>query len=221
MKQSLITSQHAPCLTLFFAGWGMDETPFLPYRPQDSTSPKSDLIICYDYRDLCFDSSTLAGYREIHLIAWSMGVWAASQVMQHLTLPITQSIAINGTPYPIDDERGIPTAIFEGTLAGLNASSLLKFQRRMCMDGEAYKHFQTLAPRRPWEELKDELAAIGEQCCMLPAPSFAWERAIIGSNDRIFPPQAQQKAWEGICPTIEHGNQAHYDYNLFHQYLAE
>lgn len=213
MKQFLITSQHSPRLVLFFAGWGMDETPFLHYRPQEA-----DLMVCYDYRRLDFDTEALAAYTEIHLVAWSMGVWAASQVMQHHTLPVTRSIAINGTPHPVDAERGIPPTIFQGTLDGLCEASLLKFQRRMCRDGEAYKHFQSLAPRRPWEELKEELAAIGRQCRELPPSGFSWKQAFIGDNDRIFPPQAQQKAWEGVCPCIEHGNEAHYDDELLQRF---
>lgn len=88
---------------LFFTGWGMDETPFIHYLPQHR-----DLIICYDYRSLDFDKTLLSTYTQIQVVAWSMGVWAASQVLQGSNLPITQSIAINGTPFPIDDARGIP-----------------------------------------------------------------------------------------------------------------
>lgn len=213
MKQTFIVNQHSPRLLLFFAGWGMDETPFLHYHPQEA-----DLMICYDYRRLHFDSEALASYTEIHLIAWSMGVWAASQVMQHHTLPITRSIAINGTLHPVDAEKGIPPTIFQGTLEGLCEASLLKFQRRMCRDGEAFMHFQTIAPQRPCKELKEELAAIGRQCRELPPSSFIWNRAIIGDNDRIFPPQAQQKAWEEVGASIEHGNQAHYDDDLLQHF---
>lgn len=215
MKQLFIVNQHRPRLVLFFAGWGMDETPFLDYRPQES-----DLMICYDYRRLDFDATLLTNYEEIHIVAWSMGVWAASQVLQHRELPITRSIAINGTPYPVDEERGITPVLFSGTLQGLSAASLLKFQRRMCVNAEAFARFQSLAPRRPWEELKEELAAIGHQYQALPPSSFVWNQAFIGDNDRIFPPQAQQKAWEGICPSIGHGNQAHYDDHQLQSLIA-
>lgn len=219
MNQTFIINQHRPRLVLFFAGWGMDETPFLDYCPQDS-----DLMICYDYRRLDFDVKALASYREIHLISWSMGVWAASQVMrqtQPLAGNVVRSTAINGTPYPVDAERGIPPTVFEGTLHGLCEASLLKFQRRMCADGEAFRHFQTIAPHRLWEELKEELAAIGGQCQSLPASDFVWNRAIIGDNDRIFPPQAQHHAWQAHCLSINHVDAAHYDFDLLQQYITK
>lgn len=60
-------------------------------------------MLCYDYRTLEFDASLLKEYREINVIGWSMGVWAATQVMGKLqetdtALVIKNSIAINGTP---------------------------------------------------------------------------------------------------------------------------
>ena len=116
MKQHFIIKNNQKHLLLFFAGWGMDETPFLTIHPTDK-----DWMICYDYRSLEFDADILQEYSEITLIAWSMGVWAASQIMkQYLSLPLSQSIAINGTLYPIHETKGITPTIFEGTLQGLN-----------------------------------------------------------------------------------------------------
>ena len=163
MKQSYIIHEHHPRLLLFFAGWGADETPFKMYRPV-----ASDFMVCYDYRTLDFDASGLEEYREINLIGWSMGVWAASQTVPQLSSPGTSgegihmanSIAINGTPYPIDQHMGIPPAIYHGTLDGLTGASLHKFLRRMCANGAAFKAFLEITPRRPLEELRDELTEI-------------------------------------------------------------
>ena len=47
MKHYFIQQKHLPRLTLFFAGWGMDECPFMDYCPENS-----DLLVCYDYRSL-------------------------------------------------------------------------------------------------------------------------------------------------------------------------
>ncbi|WP_302614215.1 pimeloyl-ACP methyl esterase BioG family protein, partial [uncultured Bacteroides sp.] len=149
MKQHFIIKNNQKHLLLFFAGWGMDETPFLQLHPTDK-----DWMLCYDYRSLEFDATTLQEYSEITLIAWSMGVWVASQIMkQHPSLPVSQSIAINGTPYPIHETKGISPAIFAGTLQGLNEQSLQKFQRRMCGSAADYQAFQSIVPRRPVEEL--------------------------------------------------------------------
>ena len=57
MKHYFIQQKHLPRLTLFFAGWGMDECPFMDY-----CSGNSDLLVCYDYRSLDFDFTLLLVY---------------------------------------------------------------------------------------------------------------------------------------------------------------
>ena len=49
MKQHFIINNSQKQLLLFFAGWGMDETPFLHIQPAGC-----DWMICYDYRSLEF-----------------------------------------------------------------------------------------------------------------------------------------------------------------------
>lgn len=205
MKQTFIQQTGSARLLLFFAGWGMDETPFRNACPQGC-----DFMICYDYRNLDFDPHPLALYREIHLVAWSMGVWAASQVMQNHTLPLMQSVAINGTPYPVDETRGIAPSVFKGTLEGLNETTLKKFRRRMCGSATAYKTFEEMAPQRSVEELKEELAAIGQQCRLLLPSSFSWDKAVIGREDRIFVPENQWRAWQNTLTQAEYVDGAHY-----------
>ena len=66
---------------------------------------------------------------------------ADAKATRHLRLSLGKSIAINGTPFPIDEERGIPPAIYRGTLEGLADASLHKFLRRMCADSKAFREF--------------------------------------------------------------------------------
>lgn len=173
-------------------------------------------MICYDYRSLEFDTTLMQAYSEITLIAWSMGVWAASQIMkQHPSLPVSQSIAINGTLYPIHATKGIMPSVFEGTLQGLNEQTLQKFQRRMCNSSTDYKAFQTIAPKRPVEELKEELAAIRQQCLSSVSSDFIWHKAIVGKNDRIFLPEYQETAWRNKVDSLVNVEAAHYQQELF------
>ena len=224
MKQSYIIHEHHPRLLLFFAGWGADETPFKMYRPA-----ASDFMVCYDYRTLDFDASGLEEYREINLIGWSMGVWAASQTMPQLSSPGTSgegihmanSIAINGTPYPIDQHMGIPPAIYHGTLDGLTGASLHKFLRRMCANGAAFKAFLEITPRRPLEELRDELTEIEKMYHTLPAATFHWQQAVTGGNDRIIPPANQLQAWEILGTPVLQTEDAHYQEELFRHSLQD
>lgn len=184
-------------LLLFFAGWGMDERPFIPYSPADT-----DCVICYDYSNLSFDYGLLSPYENIRVVAWSMGVWAATRTLAGNNLPITESIAVNGTPYPVDDERGIAESVFQGTLNGLNETTLHKFRRRMCGSGEALARFMENCPQRTLNDLKNELYQIGELSNQKTASKeenlipFLWNRVFIGTRDKIFLPSNQQKAWE-------------------------
>ena len=71
MKQYFIIKNNQKHLLLFFAGWGMDETPFLQIHPTDK-----DWMICYDYRSLEFDADILQEYSRNHphcLVNGSMG----------------------------------------------------------------------------------------------------------------------------------------------------
>ena len=40
---------------------------------------QTDLWIAYDYRTLGFEE-TFAPYKEVHLVAWSLGVWVATRL---------------------------------------------------------------------------------------------------------------------------------------------
>ncbi len=177
-------------ITLFFAGWGMDENPFLRFIPSDR-----GFVICYDYRFLELDERLLAPYSSIRVIAWSMGVWAASQVLTGKELPVSETIAVNGTPYPVDDRRGIPEAIFQGTLDNLNERALYKFRRRMC-SAKSLDGFLTNPPARSLESLREELAAIGAGYAKDAVPEFQWNRVYIGGEDKVFPPANQMEAWK-------------------------
>lgn len=220
MKQTYIIHEHHPRLLLFFAGWGADETPFKNYHPE-----ACDFMLCYDYRTLHFDASGLNEYREIYVIGWSMGVWAASQIMPELPLAITRSIAINGTPFPVDEHLGIPPTIFHGTLSGLTGASLNKFLRRMCADGAAFKEFLNITPRRPLEELHEELAEIGKkyesQKSTGENSKFHWQQAVVSKNDRIIPPDNQLQAWKESGTPVKETEDAHYQKELFRYYLQE
>ena len=90
MTQKFISQNNSNSLLLFFAGWGMDENPFKDFKIKNV-----DLMICYDYRKLDFDFSLIKKYNSIKLVAWSMGIWAASKVFENKQTYICNSLAIN------------------------------------------------------------------------------------------------------------------------------
>mgnify|MGYP001537080566 CR=1 FL=1 len=114
MKQVYIINENHPKLLLFFAGWAADETPFKQYHPKDT-----DYMICYDYRTPDFDTSVFDRYRQINVVAWSMGVWAGSLILSQVPREKIFSIAFNGSTSPIDNLEGIPVQTYQATLDGL------------------------------------------------------------------------------------------------------
>ena len=107
MKQVYIINENHPKLLLFFAGWAADETPFKQDHPKDT-----DYMICYDYRTPDFDTSVFDRYRQINVVAWSMGVWAGSLILSQVPREKIFSIAFNGSTSPIDNLEGIPVQTY-------------------------------------------------------------------------------------------------------------
>ena len=164
---------------------------------------EADVWVGYDYRSLTFPES-LARFEELHLIAWSLGVWVATALWGSAS-PFTTTTAINGTSFPIHAERGIPPAIFEGTLAHLDADGFRRFDRRMCGDRVTLQHYQQLTPI-PEADKAEELQALYQTIGAtaidpLQAATF-WQRAIISSADRIFPTANQQAYWTGKAEVL-------------------
>ena len=214
MKQLFLQQKQHRRLILFFSGWGMDE-----HLLSSVTFPSCDVMYCCDYRNLDFDETLVRPYSEIKVIAWSLGVWVASVILSRHQLPVTHSVAINGTMHPIDEHRGIPLPIFQGTIDHMDERGLYKFQRRMCSGPEQYQHFLAHASTRPVEELKEELQNIQEAILSENyTVAWNWEKAYIGRDDRIFTNVNQLQAWphQTSLITLEEG---HYCSSLFTQLL--
>ncbi len=187
MIQHFISRPHQSRLIMIFLGWAMDFRPFESLRAEGY-----DIMLLWDYCCDTFDRSTLEGYDEIVVMAWSFGVPAAAKFISENTgLPITSRIAFNGTQHPVDDALGIPQAVFSATLDNLSADSLPKFYRRVAGSGTTFRDFMSRAPQRDIESLRKELTTIAERTDTV----IHWDIAYIGKNDLIIPPANQLKAW--------------------------
>ena len=186
-----------------------------------------DLLALYDYRDL-EQSDDLAdlpwdSYEAVTIVAWSLGVWAAEQVVPHWSiLPTKQRlIAVAGSPYPMHDQWGIPKQIFVGTLEGLTDENRQRFNRRMC-GGKRYKQLYDILSERPTTELRDELQAVYDSLATpeasesTPHTRLAWDLAIIGERDQIFPAKNLSTLWEAVnVPTLLFSDGYHYLFDLW------
>ena len=197
MKLQLIQHNASPRLLLIFAGWGMDPRPFSQLKVEDY-----DIAIVWDYTDEDLDTTILKEYSEVVILAWSMGVFEASRVLPTLQLPVTLTIAVNGTMTPVNNTTGIPVNIFNATLSTLSEASLRKFQRRMCGSAEAMDSFLLNAPVRDIASLQSELQAIGNRATQELSPISDWDVAVISLRDMIFPANSQKMAWKDTSTII-------------------
>ena len=210
MKCTMLAQQGASTLAVFFTGWGMDARPFARIG-QSAHVRHCDVALCYDYTDMQLPLPACSGYAAVQVWAWSLGVYAASVVLAATNLPITRAVAINGTLFPVDDTRGIPTATYDATLRALTgeaaASVLERFTRRMC--GRYYADFTAHMPARSLTSLRDELAAVKAHAATRQSrPYTAWNLAVLSRKDRIFPIANLRRAWADT-PRIEL-NEPHY-----------
>lgn len=140
-------NNHSNRLILFFAGWGMDEKPFLHL-----SGCEYDIIILYNYTNFnlrfcsplnCTETDmhpncpiyrTFKRYSSINVVAFGYGVWVAALIfdkyLRHLEVKsrfrtfrllkkISKTVAINGTLCPVSNIWGMPQEVFNNTLATL------------------------------------------------------------------------------------------------------
>lgn len=205
MKTLWLKKDDAEDLVLFFNGWGMD-CRIASYLMEESEGGFSgDFMVCYDYRSLLPEPGfalLTEGYRNITVVAWSLGVWAARQAGLE---KVRKAIAINGTTNPVSDTEGIPPVLFHATRTTWTDESRLRFNRRMCGSEEVLDFFASMSPVRETEEQHEEIVCIGDELLNIgPGPGSSWKynQAIIGGRDLIFPALQQFNAWKGVPQTI-------------------
>lgn len=200
-------NHHRDCI-LFFAGWGMDPRPF-----QSLPALDHDLCMVMDYRALePLDLEAFTDYRQLHLIAWSMGVRVAAHLLANQAHRFTSATAIGGTLTPVDGQRGIPPASYETMLDGFNPDVLAAFYRDMFDDEEQLHRFLTHRPQRPLAELREEMAAFRDAFLGAGPGQDIYTRKIITSRDRIFSGRNQMRAWGKGCGDVR--NWPHFPFYL-------
>jgi len=207
MKYHYIKRNTSDKLILIFSGWASDERLFSNF-----SEVEQDVCVFSDYRTLEWGAKMFQAYREIMVIAWSLGVFVANRVLLGSGLPIVKAVAINGTLFPCDDEKGIPVAIYDGTEKNLTEENLLKFYRRMCGSAKSFENFQTFNFTFSIPELQEELQNIRMEQEQNPQShgKNIFTEVIIGLSDRIFPTNNQKRAW-GNFPNVKLKEIAHYD----------
>jgi len=205
MKTFWLKKQNNSKLVLFFCGWGMDKNPIEHLKIEDF-----DVLAVYDYSDLNFEED-IQNYSEITLIAWSMGVFAASLVCSQFN--IQKSIAINGTQSPIDAGFGINPKVYKLTLDNFSESVRDKFFLNMFCSIEEYEKFAK--PLRDLQSQRFELAFLQEITEQNQSLDFKFDCAIISNRDNIIPSKNQKKFWQTKKVKVVELNSGHYPFFEF------
>lgn len=218
MKQLFVKQNHTDTLNLIFLGYGQDGAIFEQLKDSDC----ADIALVYDYENEDFDSSVYSKYKDINLIAWSMGVMMAPKVLDKNGLldKVTSSSAINGTLEGISDEYGIPLKMWNATIDALCESAVLKFYRRMCFDAKLYEEYLRFRPKRSEESLKSELIFIRDFTNNPLVDGFFYNKAFIGLKDKIISPVNQLNSFKKTKTITQEVECAHYSYELFKNQLV-
>ncbi len=184
--------ESSPKLILFFNGWGMDSgvLSHFDHRGYDVV-----MVSCYHQEISQKETVNIDDYDKVYLVAWSMGVYFALDFMHANANKIHYSVAINGTYSPIDDDKGILKAIFEGTIQNMNAQNLKKFNRRMFVTKTDFERFEKCHTTRLLDEQIEELKYIKDRC-VPKVFTHTFDKVFVAQNDRIILSENQNKAWE-------------------------
>ena len=211
MKASWLHNNDRKDLILFCNGWGMDGNPF-----RHLASIEYDVYMLYDYRQLALPEEVaqiLPRYEEIHLIGWSMGVWAGQKLFAGQQNIFNRTLAVNGTLCPVHDRYGIPIEIFTDTLAGFGEAARFKFYRRMCREKSNFRSFLAKQPQRSLEDQREELAVLRDMADCTPVDQALYRQVLIAEYDWIIPSENQQNFWRDKNVTLISG--FHYLFNLW------
>ena len=195
MKHSFLHQKSSKKLILFFAGWGQDEAPF-----QSLESIDYDVLLLYNYAEKeteAFDFLSLQNkYDEVHLIAWSFGVFMANKSLKDLDLKLQSSLAINGTIAPIDNQFGIPNKVYDLTLDNFSEKVAFSFSKKMCLGSSKAQAYLENLPKRSINDLENELAFLKKDYLGSIITKFLnFNTAYIAKNDFIFPSPKQENFW--------------------------
>lgn len=209
MNKQWIKRENSSKVIIFFNGWGMDNAAI---GHLDTTG--YGLYVLNDYSRLDLIEETFGGYREIYVIAWSLGVWAAIHALSKCTLPVKKAIAINGTAKPADTTKGIHPAIFKGTLEGWSEKNRERFLIRITGGKKTYLANKPKFGTRTVEGQKSELDSIYRQLTDMEPNDFVFDQAIIGNADAVFTPASQLNFWKGKAQCIS-VDMPHYPFLYF------
>lgn len=217
MQYHWLNKQNNDKLIIFFGGWSFD------YKPFEFLECKNfDVLMFYDYNTIEMPLK-IDRYKETYLIAWSMGVFSAYLLKDELPI-FTHKIAVNGTPYPVNNEWGIPEKPFLLTLRHAKTGLEGKFYQNIFNSREEFERYMSSPVERPIDNREKELKSLYN---IIKNFDINYEKfydtALISKNDKIIPSKNQASFWLG-CGTpyqmLESGHFPYYNYKSWEKILC-
>ena len=202
-------------LIIFFGGWSFDYKPF-----EQLECTHYDVLMFYDYTTLEMPVIDFSSYKTISLIGWSMGVFAAYYLRNNLP-KFSRKIAVNGTPFPVDDTFGIPLRTFELTLKHAETGLQGKFYQNVFSNEEFLAQYQKNPVKRSIQNRIDELISLNKliKSTEQTYDGKFYDCALVGINDRIIPAKNQLNCWKDIAVKLECGHFPFYMFNSWEDIL--
>ena len=199
MKTHLVNN-NSDKLIIFFTGWGCDESEF------EHIKSESDVLLLYDYTDLNLDFD-FSKYKKFDLIAFSAGVFVASVV--NFDFKIDKKIAISGNPYLFDEKLGLSKEI-QNVLCNINEQNADDFAKNyLVKTEEEWKKFHH--SKRTIESCRAEFNSLKSLYASNKMNiRNIFDKAIMGSEDKIFNISAQKEFYRNRLKLIENAR-----HNLF------
>ena len=215
MQYHWLNRQNNDKLIIFFAGWSFDHKPF-----EFLACENFDVLSVYDY-SIIDEFISLKDYKEKYLIAWSMGVFTAYEFRNKLP-EFDKKIAINGTPYPVDDEYGIPIKPFLLTLKHAKIGLEGKFYQNLFETQEEYDRYIQNPVERTIDNRAEELKNLYNRIKNTSKDYESYyDLAIISSNDKIIPTKNQINFWKSKTKIIKSGHFPYYNYKSWTELLCK
>lgn len=217
MQYHWLNKQNNNKLIIFFAGWSFDEKPFEFLECEDF-----DVLMLYDYNSVIENEyeaiqilNNSNNYKQKYLIAWSMGVYTAYILKDKLS-GFTKKIAINGTPYPVHNEFGIPEKPFLLTLRHARTGLEGKFYQNIFDKTEEFERYMLNPVQRTIENRESELKSLYK---LIKETDVSYEKfydkALISSNDKIVPTKNQINFYNDNNTDIKLIESGHFPYYNF------
>ena len=217
MKYHWLNKQNNTELIVFFTGWSFDEKPF-----EFLDCGSADVLFVYDYNEIsALEKEIFTKYTKKTLLTWSMGVFAA-YLLKDRFKDFDKKIAINGTPFPVDDEFGIPQKPFLLTLRHAKTGLEGKFYQNIFEKEEEFEKYSKTPVNRSIENRVEELKSLYEK---IKSTKFDYENfydfSLISTHDKIIPTKNQINFWQNCAPykILESGHFPFYNFKSWDEII--